>query len=146
MNLKTKRAFSAGGVVFREEPEGVLWLVTKPKGSEAWRFPKGTIEKNENAAQAALREVKEEGGVEAEILAKLEPIKYFYYQDKQRIFKTVVFYLMRYLQETGGICWEVEEIAWLPFEEAKERLAFKNEKKVLKLALEKLKEIKGDSL
>lgn len=145
MGLKVKRAFSAGGVVFREEPEGILWLVTKPKGSEAWRFPKGTIEKNESSVQAALREVREEGGVEAEVLAKLEPIKYFYYQDKQRIFKTVVFYLMRYLQEAGDICWEVEEIAWLPYKEAEKRLAFKNEKKVLKLASEKLEEIKRDS-
>ena len=130
--LKVKRGFSAGGVVFRQEPEGILWLVVRPKGSEQWRFPKGKIEKKESSAEAALREVKEEGGIEAEIKGKIDIIKYFFVQDKQRIFKTVVFYLMEYVQEAqGGFCWETEEIAWLPFEEAREKLAFKNEKEVL---------------
>jgi mutator protein MutT len=130
--FKVKREFSAGGVVFRREPEGVLWLVVKPKGSEQWRFPKGKIEKGEDSAQAALREVKEEGGVEVRILKKIDNIKYFFVQKRQRIFKTVTFYLMEYIQEAqGGFCWETEEIAWLPFEEAKEKLAFKNEKEVL---------------
>jgi 8-oxo-dGTP pyrophosphatase MutT (NUDIX family) len=133
--LKVKREFSAGGVVFRREPEGVLWLVVKPKGSEQWRFPKGKIEKGENSGQTALREVKEEGGVEARILSKIDNIKYFFVQQGQRVFKTVTFYLMEYIQEAqGGFCWETEEIAWLPFEEAKEKLAFANEKKILEEA------------
>jgi 8-oxo-dGTP pyrophosphatase MutT (NUDIX family) len=133
--LKVKREFSAGGVVFRREPEGVLWLVVKPKGSEQWRLPKGKIEKGEDSAQTALREVKEEGGVEAKILSKIGNIKYFYVEDGQRIFKTVTFYLMEYIQEAQeGFCWETEEIAWLPFEEAKEKLAFKNEKGILEEA------------
>ena len=129
---KVKREFSAGGVVFRREPEGILWLVVKPKGSEQWRFPKGKIEKGENSTDAALREVKEEGGAEAKILGKIDSIKYFFVQEGQKVFKTVTFYLMEYIQEAqGGFCWETEEIAWLPFEEAKEKLAFKNEKGVL---------------
>jgi len=122
-------------VVFRREPEGILWLVVKPKGSEQWRFPKGKIEKGENSAQAALREVKEEGGVEARILNKIGSIKYFYVQNGQKIFKTVTFYLMEYIQESQeGFCWETEEIAWLPLEEVKEKLAFKNEKGILEEA------------
>jgi len=133
--LKVKREFSAGGVVFRREPEGVLWLIVKPKGSEQWRFPKGKIERGENSVRAALREVKEEGGVEARILSKIDNIKYFFVQKGQKIFKTVTFYLMEYIQEAqGGFCWETEEIAWLPLEEAKERLAFKNEKGILEAA------------
>jgi 8-oxo-dGTP diphosphatase len=133
--LKVKREFSAGGVVFRREPEGILWLVVRPKGSDQWRFPKGKIEKKESSAQAALREVKEEGGAEAEIKEKIDSIKYFFVQNGQKIFKTVVFYLMEYIQEArGGFCWETEEIAWLSAEEAKEKLAFKNEKEILEKA------------
>lgn len=136
-NLKVKREFSAGGVVFRHEPEGILWLVVKPKGNDKWRFPKGWIEPKESSAQAALREVKEEGGVEAEILEKIGSEKYFFVQDKQRIFKTVVFYLMKYVQEAqDGLSWETEEIAWLPYGEAKERLAFDKEKEILEKARE----------
>jgi len=109
-----------------------LWLVVKPKGSEQWRFPKGKIEGGENSVQAALREVKEEGGVETRVLNKVNNIKYFFVKEGRKIFKTVTFYLMEYIQEAeGGFCWETEEIAWLPFGEAKEKLAFKNEKDVL---------------
>ncbi|MGB9911519.1 MAG: NUDIX hydrolase [Microgenomates group bacterium] len=144
-NKKIKREFSAGGVVFRQEPEGILWLIIRPKGSNQWRFPKGKIEKGEKAEQTALREVKEEGGVEAEILKKLLPIKYFYFQDNQRIFKTVVFFLMKYLQESSEILsWETEEIAWLPEEKAKERLAFENEKKLLREAVKELEKMKNE--
>jgi len=118
MGLKIKREFSAGGVVFRQEPEGILWLVVKPAGSEKWRLPKGWIEPGESSAQAAKREVEEEGGVEAEVLGKIGREKYFFVQDKQKILKTVVFYLMKYLQESrSGPCWEVETIDWLPFDQ-----------------------------
>lgn len=137
--LRIKREFSAGGVVFREEPEGILWLVVKPTGSEQWRFPKGKIERKESSGETAIREVREEGGAESIILKKLGNINYFYFQDQQKIFKTVIFYLMKYVQEAkGGWCWETEEIAWLPFEEAKQRLAFKNEKILLEKAKETL--------
>jgi len=132
---KVKREFSAGGVVFRREPEGILWLVVKPKNSEQWRLPKGRIEKGENSVRTSLREVKEEGGVEARVLDKIGNIKYFFVQDGQKIFKTVIFYLMEYIQEAQeGVCWETEEIAWLPLKEVKKRLAFKNEKEILEKA------------
>ena len=134
---KIKREFSAGGVVFRQEPEGFLWLVVRPKGSDQWRLPKGWIEPKESSAEAAKREVKEEGGVEAEILAKIASSKYFFSQNKEKIFKTVVFYLLEYRQEVReGFGWETEEIAWLPYNEAREKLAFKNEKEVLAKAKE----------
>lgn len=132
---KVKREFSAGGVVFRQEPEGVLWLVIKPKGNNRWRLPKGWIERGESSIGAAKREVQEEAGVEAEILGKVGSEKYFFVQDKQKIFKTVVFYLMRYIKEAeSGFTWETEAIDWLPFEEAKERLAFDKEKELLEKA------------
>ena len=140
---KVKKEFSAGGVVFRREPEGVLWLVVKPKGDNRWRFPKGGIETGESSVQAAQREVREEGGVEAEIVDKIGHEKYFFVQDKQKIFKTVTFYLMEYQQEAQtGFTWETEEIDWLPFAEAKKKLAFDKEKEIL----EKAKEILDQQL
>jgi 8-oxo-dGTP pyrophosphatase MutT (NUDIX family) len=129
---KVKREFSAGGVVFRKEPEGILWLVVKPKGNNRWRLPKGWIEPGESSLEAAKREAREEGGIEAEVLGKIGNEKYFFIQDKQKIFKTVTFYLMEYIQEAReGFSWETEEIDWLPFKEAKERLAFEKEKEIL---------------
>lgn len=138
---KVKREFSAGGVVFRQEPEGILWLVIKPKGNNKWRLPKGWIERKESSVQAAQREVREEAGIEAEILNKVGSEKYFFVEGGEKIFKTVVFYLMRYLQEAqSGFGWETEEVAWLPFEEAKEKLAFEKEREIL----EKAKEVLGE--
>ncbi len=132
---KIKREFSAGGVVFRKEPEGILWLVIKPSGSEKWRLPKGWIGKNESSLEAAKREVREEGGIEAEVLGKIGTDKFFFVWDKQKILKNVVFYLMEYLQEAEtGFSWETEKIDWLSFEEAKERLAFEKEKEILEKA------------
>lgn len=134
---KIKREFSAGGVVFRKEPEGILWLVVKPTGSEKWRLPKGWIEPGESSIEAAQREVAEEAGVKTEVLGKVGQEKYFFVQGKEKVFKTVVFYLMEYQQEAQtGFSWETEEIDWLSFEEAKEKLAFKQEKEILEKAKE----------
>lgn len=134
---KVKKEFSAGGVIFRREPEGVLWLVVKSKGDNRWRFPKGGIETGESSAQAARGEVREEGGVETEIVDKIGHEKYFFVEDKQKIFKTVTFYLMEYQQEAQtGFTWETEEIDWLPFAEAKKKLAFEKEKELLEKAKE----------
>ncbi|MBM3205611.1 NUDIX domain-containing protein [Candidatus Shapirobacteria bacterium] len=141
---KIKREFSSGGIVFREEPEGILWLVIKPTGNEKWRLPKGEIDKGESSGQSAIREVKEEAGVEAEILGKIGSEKFFFVWDKQKILKTVVFYLMKYLQEAQtGFGFETEAIDWLEFKEAQKRLAFDQEKELLGKA-EKLRQEIGN--
>jgi 8-oxo-dGTP pyrophosphatase MutT (NUDIX family) len=140
-NLKLKREFSAGGIVFQKEGQRTLWLVVKPTGSQKWRFPKGGIEKGENSLQTAVREVKEEAGIEVEVLGKIGNEKYFFVQGKQKILKTVVFYLMKYLQEAeSGFSWETEAIDWLPLVKAKERLAFAKEVALLEKAEELRKE------
>lgn len=136
---KVKREFSAGGIVFQSEPESILWLVIKPTGDKRWRLPKGKIEKGESSVATAKREVREEAGVEAEVLSKIGDEKFFFVWDKQKIFKTVVFYLMEYIQEAGSsFDFEIETIDWLEFEEAKKRLAFEKDIALLEKA-EKLR-------
>jgi 8-oxo-dGTP pyrophosphatase MutT (NUDIX family) len=136
---KIKREFSAGGIVFRKEPEGVLWLVVKPTGDNRWRFPKGKIEGKESSGEAAQREVREEAGIETTVLGKVDNEKFFFVWDGQKIFKTVTFYLMEYLQESReNYTWETEMIDWLPFEEARQRIAFDKEKELLNKAQQQL--------
>jgi 8-oxo-dGTP diphosphatase len=139
---KVKREFSAGGIVFRSEPEGILWLVVKPTDNEKWRLPKGKIERGESSLIAAKREVEEEAGVEAEVLGKIGDEKFFFVWDKQKILKTVVFYLMKYTQEANqSFNFETEAIDWLKFEEAKKRLAFEKEADLL----EKAEKMRGET-
>jgi 8-oxo-dGTP diphosphatase len=62
-NLPIRREFSAGGVVIKDKRE--VLLIKNP--SNIWTFPKGHIEKGETREQAAVREVKEETNVDAQI-------------------------------------------------------------------------------
>ena len=148
---KFKREFSAGGVVFRKlktknEKLKTEWLLIKPSGKERWQLPKGLIDEGEDSKTAALRETREESGVETRVLDKVDTITVFFhyhYEDapKELIFKTVVFYLMEYLKETTeGPDFEVERVSWFPFEEAYANLTFASEKKVLEKAKKILEE------
>lgn len=143
-----KREFSAGGVVFKKEKKKTLWLIIQPeikdepRRQKRWQLPKGWIDEGETGSQAALREVKEEGGVEAEIIEKIGRINIFFYdQEKQKVLKNIVFFLMKY--QKGSIrnhSWETKEAIWLPFQAASKRLTFDSEKKILKKAKELLEE------
>jgi 8-oxo-dGTP pyrophosphatase MutT (NUDIX family) len=106
-------------------------------------LPKGHIEKGESAAEAAAREVAEETGLRAELVEKLGDIKYWYvrtWDDGERVFKIVSFFLFRY---RGGSLRdyqrsEVDGAEWIPLDEAPKRLAYRGEKEMAKRALSKL--------
>jgi 8-oxo-dGTP pyrophosphatase MutT (NUDIX family) len=131
------REFSAGGVVFKDK--GKLWLIINPSRTDRWQLPKGQIEKSESSKQAAEREVKEEAGVNARIISKLGEQKYFYVWQGQKIFKTVVYYLMEFVSQTeSGHDHEVDEVAFLSFKEAQNKLTFTKDKEFLETAKEEL--------
>jgi 8-oxo-dGTP pyrophosphatase MutT (NUDIX family) len=134
---KTKGEISAGGVVFRRGNSGLEIALTSRQNGEIWCLPKGLINKGESLEQTALREVKEETGLEGKLLQKIEEIKYWYYSkwEQVRIFKTVHFYLMECI---GGNeaehDFEVDEIKWFPIVEARKMLSYKGEKEVVEKA------------
>ena len=124
-------------MVYRDDQPSREWLLIRPTGKQSWRLTKGHIDPGESSLQAAEREVEEEGGVEVEVLGKIGQDNYFFILSKERIYKIVTYFLMRYLQKAKGpISWETEEIAWIPFGEALERLTFKGEKEILQKARE----------
>lgn len=143
---KISREFSSGGVVFRKFQISnfkfqIKWLITRSNPSKeypqnVWRLPKGWIDKGETIEEAAIREVKEEGGIEAQIIKKIGSLKYFYFApDKGRVLKFVTFYLMKWQRDLPeGFGSETSEIAWLPFKEAYKKLSFPGEKQMLKRA------------
>jgi len=139
----TKREISAGGVVYRrdgDEIEVVLASRRTRRGELAWGLAKGGIEEHESAEDAAVREVREETGLHAEIEASLGETRYFYVWEDVRIRKTVHFFLMRH---TGGNVEdrddEMEEIRWFPLERALKRAAYRGERDVLGRAAELLR-------
>jgi bis(5'-nucleosidyl)-tetraphosphatase len=143
----TKREFSAGGVVFRKRKTGQIeWLICRHSGYHQWILPRGLIEKGEKSEETAQREVEEECGVKARVIAKIkEPEKYIYQFKGTLIFKNVVYFLMEYLSgKTENHDWEVEELAWLSYEQALKELKFKGAKKVL-IAAQKLLKARENS-
>ena len=145
---KIIREFSSGGVVFKKDK----WLITKSSISNlypksVWRLPKGWIDEEETMEETAIREVKEEAGVEAKIIKKIETIKYFYNApDKGRILKFVTFFLMEWIKDLPeGFDGETLETKWLTFDKAYKLLSFSSEKQELKKAQEILNTNKHSS-
>jgi 8-oxo-dGTP pyrophosphatase MutT (NUDIX family) len=142
--VKTRSEFSAGGVVVRRTPEGTevaLAARRTRKGDLAWGLPKGLVEEGEAPEDAAVREVREETGLEARILSSLGEISYWYVWDGERVRKRVVFFLM---ESTGGDVsqhdHEMEEVRWFPLDEAPRRATYPTERNVLRRAVETLAE------
>lgn len=134
-----KRVFSAGGIVIKREDGAVKILVTQHSGHHGWDFPKGHLEAGESSEQAALREVEEETGVRGKILEKVGQTQYFYFEDKEKAFKTVTFFLMDYIDEgEATTAFEVSGKVWLPVDEVLEKLTFKDTKALWEKAKEKI--------
>src|SRR4051812_16578773 len=134
------REFSAGGVVIRHF-HGRPFVAVVGVRDEILALPKGHPEPGESSMDAARREVREETGLEAEPLEKLEDIRYWYSRDGERVLKIVSFFLFRY--RAGRLAdhdHEVEEARWIPLEEAPDRLAYKSEKEIARTALSRVAE------
>jgi len=103
---------------------------------EYWDFPKGHIEKGENLEETAKREVEEETGLKDLKLIEgfKEWIKYFFKFKEKNIFKIVTFFLAETKTKEVKVSFEHIGFKWLPYEEAIEKLTFKNAKEILKKA------------
>lgn len=139
----TRREVSAGGVVYRREGENVEILLAARRtrrGDLAWGLAKGGIETDESIEDAAVREVREETGIDAEIEGSLGDTRYFYVWDDVRVRKVVHFFLMR---ATGGDTTdrddEMEDVQWFPLDRALKRAAYRGEREVLARAAKLLR-------
>jgi 8-oxo-dGTP pyrophosphatase MutT (NUDIX family) len=158
------REISAGGIVIRRRDgswrAAVIELPGKPPKEAAqsagptrrpkpvMALPKGLVDPGEKPLETAIREVYEETGIIAEVIAKLGDIKYIYtrtWAGNERVFKIVSFYLMRYRSGriddiTAKMRIEVARALWIELDGAPKILAYKGEKDMARRALEYLKQ------
>lgn len=137
--VETKDQVSAGGVAFRRVQDQIQVAIVSVKPSLRWQLPKGIVDPGETMEVTAVREVREEAGVETELLDLIETVQYWYqrvqYGKHIRYHKYVHFYLLEY--RAGDVAnhdHEVAEARWVNLDEAIEMLAFKSERGVVEKA------------
>jgi 8-oxo-dGTP pyrophosphatase MutT (NUDIX family) len=113
--------------------------VITPRGKPVTGLPKGGAAAGETGAEAALREVREETGVQARVLEPLGAVRYWYRRGGRRVHKTVHFYLCEFLTgSTADHDHEVDEARWIPLQEARKALSYAGERALIERALSKL--------
>jgi len=141
--LPVRREVSAGGLVYRRRHDGGLeFVLIRPKGADTWALPKGHIEKDESAEHAAVREVREETGLEVGRIEPLGDVSYvFSWRDQPgaslvRIFKRVRFFTMEFVDgDSAAHDGEIEEVAWYGAEEACKHATYKDERSLIEKAI-----------
>lgn len=133
--MSTERETSHGGVVVR----GDEVVVIVPRGKRVLGLPKGGANAGETGAETAAREVREETGIDADHVAELGAVRYWYGRGGRRVFKTVHFHLFRYRSgTTGDHDHEVDEARWIPLQAARTELSYPGERDMIERALSKL--------
>jgi len=130
--------FSAGGVVMNADREVIVIVPTRraADGSRVLALPKGHPDGRESPLQAALREVREEAGVQTEVVETLGEVRYWYQRGGRRIAKVVEFFLLRYVSgDVAAHDHEVEQARWVPAAEAAETLTYAGERDMVRRAL-----------
>ncbi len=139
--IPTRTQVSAGGVAYRGAAGHweVAIVLVGPDAKPRWQLPKGLVDEGETPEVAAVREVREEAGVETEPVELIERVEYWYYGTESggriRYHKFVHFYLLRYLAgDVADHDHEVREARWVPLADAPALLAFASERRVMERA------------
>lgn len=110
---------AAGGVVFKDDRILLMYRLKR------WDLPKGKLDPDERSPDAALREVEEETGVQAELEEKICTTWHTYTQNNNRILKRTKWYRMTCLDDSGmAPQWEenIERLAWMDKKEVQNAL------------------------
>ncbi|MDD5614560.1 MAG: NUDIX hydrolase [Candidatus Omnitrophica bacterium] len=134
--VKFKTEVSSGGVLCRLSKNNIEYALIR-RAIKVWCLPKGKVEEGESYPESALREVREETGMDAVIKEELGKISYWFYDshDRVKVSKTVYFFLMEYKSgdpKEDGI--EVEEVKWFKKDEALAIMSYESEKGILNKA------------
>jgi 8-oxo-dGTP pyrophosphatase MutT (NUDIX family) len=134
------REFSSGGVCLRRFRGREFVAAVRVKDGTVLALPKGHVDRGETAAEAARREVREEAGVDGELVEKLGDVKYWYSREGERVMKVVSFFLLRY--RSGSVRdhdHEVDSAEWVPLEDAPRLLGYRGERDMAGTALSRVR-------
>ena len=137
-----KKQTSAGGVIYKKNDSSIQIALISVRNGQAWCLPKGIVDKGETTEETAVREVREETGLNGRIIDALGEINYWYFVREENIKcrKKVYFYLMEYVSgDTDDHDFEVDEAGWFPLEIALEKVSYKGDRMVIEKAIEKLR-------
>ncbi len=144
---KWKKEISAGGIVYKKESGRIFVLLINPKSrdfgppEDYWTFPKGKQDiDGEDLKQVAVREVREEGGVNAEIEHELGYVKFFRNWKGDEAIKFVTYFLMRYLDgNPDDHDEEVAKVEWVKLQDVDSMLKWPTDKEMFERALSHLR-------
>ena len=129
-----KNEKSCGAVVFYPKQEGAEVLLIKHVNGGHWSFPKGHVERGETEPQTAMREIKEETGLDVTLDTSYR--KVVTYSPKKGVIKDVVYFVaVAPDKNTRAQAEEISQIIWVDMTEALEYLTHRNDKKILSDAI-----------
>ena len=124
----TEEIRAAGGVVVRRQGEQDEVLVVHRPRYDDWTFPKGKLKGGESDEQGALREVEEETGLRCQLGRELPSVSYVDHHGRR---KSVRYWEMSALGGTFEPNSEVDQVRWLPAEEADRTLTYTRDRDLL---------------
>ena len=145
-NIPTFEQLSAGGVVYRKKDGTLEVIIVQVVPELRWQLPKGVIDDGETREQAALREVREEAGVDADIVEFLDTSEYWFTVQRdgepKRCHKFVHFFLMKYRGgDVSDHDHEVAEARWVAVDTAIDMFAFESDRAIVRRAAEVIRSI-----
>jgi 8-oxo-dGTP pyrophosphatase MutT (NUDIX family) len=138
---RIRTATAAGGVVIRGAADDLEVVLTGRTRDGTWVFPKGTPDEGESLEETAVREVREETGLEVRIVGSLGLTDYWFAVPGERVHKFVHFFLMR--AEGGDVSLhdqEYDDVRWVPAQQARRMLSFDTYREILDRAVEAARE------
>jgi len=140
-NWPVSEEVSAGGLVV-DAIDGVAQAAVIARrnrnGRLEWCLPKGHLESGETPAQAAVREIREETGIQGQVLRHLGTIDYWFAGEQTRVHKVVHHYLLSAVEGTltAQNDPDAEAVAaeWVPLDQLRGRLAYPNERRLVQVA------------